>query len=46
MSTKYLGKTFDIHTGGVVNIAIHHNNEIAQAEAATGKPYVALLAPQ
>lgn len=38
MSTKYLGKTFDIHTGGIDHIAIHHNNEIAEAEAATGKP--------
>jgi len=38
MSTKYLGKSFDIHTGGIDHIAIHHNNEIAQAEAATGKP--------
>ncbi len=38
MSTKYLGKTFDIHTGGIDHIAIHHNNEIAEAEAVTGKP--------
>lgn len=38
MSTKYLGKTFDIHTGGIDHITIHHNNEIAEAEAATGKP--------
>ncbi|MEK9177422.1 MAG: cysteine--tRNA ligase, partial [Patescibacteria group bacterium] len=38
MSTKYLGKSFDIHTGGIDHITIHHNNEIAQAEAATGKP--------
>jgi cysteinyl-tRNA synthetase len=38
MSSKYLGKSFDIHTGGIDHIAIHHNNEIAQAEAATGKP--------
>lgn len=39
MATQYLGKTFDIHTGGVDHIAIHHNNERAQAEAANGKPY-------
>ncbi len=38
MSTKYLGKTFDIHTGGVDLAPIHHNNEIAEAEAVTGKP--------
>ncbi|MBI3574012.1 cysteine--tRNA ligase [Candidatus Kaiserbacteria bacterium] len=38
MSTKYLGKTFDIHTGGIDLAPIHHNNEIAEAEAATGKP--------
>jgi len=37
MSMKYLGETFDIHTGGVDHIPIHHNNEIAQSEAATGK---------
>jgi len=37
MSIKYLGETFDIHTGGVDHIAIHHSNEIAQAEAVTGK---------
>ncbi len=37
MSTKYLGETFDIHTGGVDHIPIHHPNEIAQAKAATGK---------
>ncbi len=35
-----LGKQIDIHTGGVEHIPIHHNNEIAQAEAATGKPFV------
>jgi cysteinyl-tRNA synthetase len=40
MSTKYLGETFDIHTGGVDNIFPHHENEIAQSEAATGKPFV------
>lgn len=37
MSRKYLGETFDIHTGGVDHIAIHHTNEIAQSEGATGK---------
>ena len=40
MSMKYLGKTFDIHTGGEDHIPIHHTNEIAQAEAATGKKFV------
>ncbi len=37
MSMKYLGETFDIHTGGIDHIPIHHNNEIAQSEMATGK---------
>ena len=37
MSMKYLGDTFDIHTGGIDHIPVHHNNEIAQSEAATGK---------
>lgn len=37
MSMKYLGETFDIHTGGIDHKAIHHPNEIAQSEAATGK---------
>lgn len=36
MSGKYLGKTFDIHTGGVDHIPIHHENEIAQSECANG----------
>jgi len=40
MSMRYLGATFDIHTGGVDNIFPHHENEIAQSEAATGKPFV------
>jgi len=40
MSMKYLGETLDIHTGGEDHIAIHHENEIAQSEAATGKPFV------
>lgn len=38
MSTKYLGQPFDIHCGGVDHIPIHHTNEIAQSEAAFGKP--------
>jgi cysteinyl-tRNA synthetase len=40
MSMKYLGKTFDLHTGGVDNIFPHHENEIAQSEGATGKKFV------
>jgi len=41
MSMKYLGDQFDLHTGGVDHINVHHTNEIAQAEAATGKrPFV------
>jgi cysteinyl-tRNA synthetase len=40
MAMKYLGESFDIHCGGVDHIPIHHTNEIAQAEAATGKPFV------
>jgi cysteinyl-tRNA synthetase len=40
MSMKYLGETFDIHVGGVDNMFPHHENEIAQSEAATGKPFV------
>jgi cysteinyl-tRNA synthetase len=37
MSTKYLGNNFDIHTGGIEHIAVHHTNEIAQGYAAFGK---------
>ncbi len=37
MIVKLLGEQIDVHTGGIEHIAIHHNNEIAQAEAATGK---------
>ena len=37
MSMEYLGETFDLHTGGVDNIFPHHENEIAQSEAATGR---------
>ncbi len=41
MSSKYLGKQFDIHTGGIDHIPVHHTNEIAQSEAAFGKkPWV------
>lgn len=40
MSMKYLGETFDIHCGGVDNMFPHHENEIAQSEATTGKPFV------
>lgn len=40
MSMKYLGEHFDIHTGGVDNIFPHHENEIAQSEAATGTQFV------
>lgn len=38
MSTKYLGQPFDIHTGGIDHVPTHHTNEIAQSEAAAGKP--------
>lgn len=41
MSIKYLGEQFDIHTGGEDHIPVHHTNEIAQSECATGKkPWV------
>lgn len=40
MSMRYLGSTVDIHTGGIDHIPIHHPNEIAQSEAATGKQFV------
>ncbi|NLU31024.1 MAG: cysteine--tRNA ligase [Clostridiaceae bacterium] len=40
MSMKYLGDTFDIHTGGVDHIPVHHENEIAQSEALLGRPAV------
>ncbi len=39
MSVEYLGETFDLHGGGVDLIFPHHENEIAQSEAATGKPF-------
>jgi cysteinyl-tRNA synthetase len=40
MAMKYLGDTLDIHTGGIDLAFPHHENEIAQSEAATGKPFV------
>lgn len=40
MSIKYLGEHFDIHTGGIDHPPIHHTNEIAQSESATGKKFV------
>ncbi len=40
MSTKYLGNHFDLHTGGVDNMFPHHDDEIAQTEAATGEKFV------
>src|SRR2546422_1917842 len=40
MAMKHLGETLDIHCGGVDNIFPHHENEIAQSEAATGRPFV------
>ena len=40
MSVKYLGERFDIHTGGVDHIPVHHENEIAQSEASFGHPFV------
>jgi cysteinyl-tRNA synthetase len=40
MSMKYLGETFDIHVGGIDLVFPHHENEIAQSECATGKPFV------
>ena len=42
MSMKYLGETLDIHAGGIDLIFPHHENEIAQSEAATGKQFVKL----
>lgn len=40
MSMKALGINFDIHTGGIDHISVHHTNEIAQSEAASGKKFV------
>ncbi len=39
MAMKYLGSTLDIHAGGIDHIPVHHSNEIAQSEAATGKRF-------
>lgn len=39
MAMKYLGETLDIHTGGIDHIPVHHTNEIAQSEGATGKRF-------
>lgn len=39
MAMKYLGETLDIHCGGIDHLPVHHTNEIAQSEAATGKPF-------
>ena len=38
MAVKYLGQPFDIHAGGIDHVPVHHTNEIAQSEAAEGKP--------
>ena len=41
MSTRYLGEHFDLHTGGIDHISVHHTNEIAQSENALGvRPWV------
>jgi cysteinyl-tRNA synthetase len=40
MSMRYLGESFDVHTGGIDLVFPHHEDEIAQSEAATGKPFV------
>ncbi len=40
MSMKYLGEHFDIHCGGIDAVPVHHTNEVAQSEAATGKTWV------
>ncbi|MFN8391004.1 MAG: cysteine--tRNA ligase [Bdellovibrionota bacterium] len=42
MSMKYLGESFDIHCGGIDHIPVHHTNEIAQSETATGQPFAKL----
>jgi cysteinyl-tRNA synthetase len=39
MAMKYLGETIDIHSGGIDHVPVHHTNEIAQSEAATGKRF-------
>jgi cysteinyl-tRNA synthetase len=40
MSMEYLGATLDLHSGGLDHIPVHHENEIAQSESATGQPFV------
>lgn len=40
MSMKYLGERFDLHTGGIDHVPVHHTNEIAQSEAYLGGPWV------
>jgi cysteinyl-tRNA synthetase len=40
MSMRYLGETIDIHSGGLDHIPVHHENEIAQSESASGHPFV------
>jgi cysteinyl-tRNA synthetase len=40
MASKYLGKHFDIHCGGIDHIPVHHTNEIAQSECCYGRPWV------
>ena len=42
MSMQYLGETFDIHCGGIDHIPVHHTNEIAQSETATGLPFASI----
>jgi cysteinyl-tRNA synthetase len=42
MSMRYLGKTLDIHAGGIDHLPVHHTNEIAQSEAATGQQFAKL----
>lgn len=44
MAIKYLGETIDIHTGGIDHTQVHHPNEIAQSETATGKPFAHIWA--
>jgi cysteinyl-tRNA synthetase len=39
MAMKFLGETLDIHCGGIDHVPVHHTNEIAQSEGATGKPF-------
>lgn len=42
MAIEYLGESFDIHCGGIDHIPVHHTNEIAQSECATGKPFATI----